>query len=299
MLKLRSPAKINLFLRVTGRYPNGYHSLASLFQVISLSDYIHFALHSPTPYPPILQSPILHPQTNLDPNANLDHLTCTDPSLPTDNTNLILKAADLFRRKTGLNFRLQAHLEKNIPHQAGFGGGSGNAATTLWALNILLRQNIPETILQEWSAEIGSDIPFFFAHGTAYCTGRGEIVERLPAIQNVPLWVVKPKIGLSTPAVFKQLQLNELPPREPLHFLKEFSTGNMQCFNDLEEAAFSVHPPLRSLKNLLLDSGFHTVVMTGSGSGFFCLGDATPPSIEDLVSYPVSYLNRTAETWYT
>ena len=279
MLKLRSPAKINLFLRVTGRYPNGYHSLASLFQVISLSDYIHFKINPP--------------------NELQDQLTCTDSSLPTDNSNLILKAADLFRRKTGLNFHLHAHLEKNIPHQAGFGGGSGNAATTLWALNTLLEQNIPETTLQEWSAEIGSDIPFFFAHGTAYCTGRGEVVERLPAIQDAQLWVVKPKIGLSTPAVFKQLQLNELLPREPLHFLKEFSSGNLHCFNDLEEAAFSVHPPLRSLKKLLLDSGFHTVVMAGSGSGFFCLGEGSPPISQDLVSYPVSYLNRTAETWYT
>lgn len=279
MLTLRSPAKINLFLRVVGRYPNGYHSLASVFQAISLFDEIHFSVDTT--------------------KTESDQLSCTDPTLPTDHSNLILKAADLFRRKTGLSFSLRAHLDKRIPHQAGFGGGSGNAATTLWALNQLCGRPASETSLQEWSGEIGSDIPFFFSHGTAFCTGRGEIVEDLPSTQKINLWIVKPAIGLSTPKVFQQVQLDQLMPRDPLHILKEFSLGYPCYFNDLEEAAFLVHPGLRDLKALLLGAGFHTVLLTGSGSGFFCLGDCSPPNMADLWSYPVSFLNRIKNAWYS
>lgn len=278
MLTLRSPAKINLFLRVVGRYPNGYHSLASLFQAISLFDEIHFSI---------------------DPSKKgRDQLSCSDPSLPTDHSNLIVKAADLFRRKTDLSFSLRAHLDKKIPHQAGFGGGSGNAATTLWALNQLCGRPASEASLQEWSGEIGSDIPFFFSHGTAFCTGRGEIVEELPSAQKTNLWIVKPAIGLSTPKVFQQVQLDQLVSRDPLHSLKEFSLGYPCYFNDLEEAAFFVYPGLRDLKALLLDAGFHTVLLTGSGSGFFCLGERVPPKMTDLWSYQVSFLNRSKDAWY-
>src|SRR5262249_13981075 len=108
MLTLLSPAKINLFLRILGKRPDGYHELASLFQAIDLADTIHFSL------------------------SDADHLTCTDPAIPVDRSNLIWKSVNLFRRKTGLNFHLKIHLEKKIPHQAGLGGGSSNAATTLW-----------------------------------------------------------------------------------------------------------------------------------------------------------------------
>ncbi len=144
MLTLNSPAKVNLFLRILRRRSDGYHDLASLFQAISLYDTIHFAL------------------------SDHDELTCDKPGIPTDSTNLILKAADLFRRKTGLKFGLKAHLEKRIPHEAGLGGGSSNAATTLWALNQLHGQPASPDELIAWSGEIGSDITFFLSHGTAY-----------------------------------------------------------------------------------------------------------------------------------
>src|ERR1700733_15970617 len=116
MLTLLSPAKLNLFLRIVRRRPDGYHDLASLFQTVSLADTLHFSL------------------------SERDQLTCTDPALLTDHTNLVLKAVDLFRKKTGLSFGLKIHLEKHIPYQSGLGGGSSNAATTLWALNQLTKQ---------------------------------------------------------------------------------------------------------------------------------------------------------------
>ena len=143
MLTLASPAKINLFLRVLHRRQDGFHDLASLMQTVDLSDTIHFRL------------------------GEEDGLTCTNERLPTDNSNLILKAADLFRRKTGINQGLVAYLEKRIPMEAGLGGGSSNAATPLWAFNSLCGSPATEAELVSWGAELGSDVAFFLSHGTA------------------------------------------------------------------------------------------------------------------------------------
>lgn len=286
-LTINSPAKINLFLRIVGRRQDGYHELASLFQTVSLFDVIHFS---------ILEK------------KSTDELSCNDLGIPVDTSNLILKAADLFRRKTGLSFGLKVHLEKNIPYQSGLGGGSGNAATTLWALNQLCGQPATVEDLCAWAGEIGSDISFFFSQGTAYCTGRGEIVRSLPALQpiNQKLWIVKPQGGLSTPAVYKQVNLNHLAQRDPEEFLKRFYTGDaedFEYFNDLEGPAFVVMPALADLKAKLLGMDFQEVVLTGSGSGFFCLGkiadlDGMGIAGLGLECHEVQFINRSPDKWY-
>ena len=275
-LTLFSPAKVNLFLRIVGPRPDGYHDLASLFQTISLGDTLRFTL------------------------ASHDHLTCTDPTIPVDGRNLVLKAADLFRKKTGLHFGVSVHLEKNIPSQAGLGGGSSNAATTLWALNQL--HGCPATVadLQTWSAEIGSDIPFFFSCGTAYCTGRGEIVSNLPPLPQQKVTIIKPAIGLPTPAVyarFRKLGLAE-HPTSPQEELRRFLAGELRHFNDLEAAAFAEEPSLAMLKRDLLASGFYTVLMAGSGSAFFCLGKADRKPNPHHFQSECQFLSRPESNWF-
>ncbi len=94
--------------------------------------------------------------------TGVDRLTCTDPRIPVDDRNLAMKALHLFRGKTGLKFNLHIHLDKRIPAEAGLGGGSSNAATTLWALNDLLERPVSKTQLIEWAEELGSDVPFSF-----------------------------------------------------------------------------------------------------------------------------------------
>ncbi len=274
MLTLISPAKINLFLRVLSRRPDGYHNLASLFQAISLYDRIHFSL------------------------SDRDELTCNKEGIPTDKTNLILKAADLFRKKTGLKFGLKAHLEKHIPHEAGLGGGSSNAATTLWALNQIYGQvaNLQELIA--WSGEIGSDITFFLSLGTAYCTGRGEVMQQLDSLPNQKLWIAKPQEGLSTAAVFKSLDISKLSKQDPISVLNAFYHGNPHYFNDLEWTAFQLKPSLKSIKAQLLESGFEKVVMTGTGTAFFCFGNPHSTSIKEMNLYPVDFVRRLSDQWY-
>lgn len=276
MLCLHSPAKINLFLRILQRRPDGYHEIATAMQTIGLADKLHLSL------------------------AENDHLTCTDSSIPTDDTNLVMKAVNLFRRKTGIATGVQAHLEKYIPAQAGLGGGSSNAATTLWGLNLLCNKRATESQLMSWSAEIGSDIPFFFSQGSAYCTGRGEKIQPIAPLEQKPLWIIKPSEGLSTPEVYRRLNVSSLPERHPDKCLEDLLRGGSSYFNDLEGPAFSALPKLKTLKEQLIGSGYEAVVMSGSGSAFFCIGKNIPPDqLKGLFSVETHFLQRQPGSWYT
>jgi 4-diphosphocytidyl-2-C-methyl-D-erythritol kinase len=275
MITLISPAKINLFLNVRSKRSDGFHELASLFQTINLHDNIHFAL------------------------SERDSLTCTDPEIPLNTSNLILKAVNLFRLKTNLKFCVSINLEKKIPMQAGLGGGSSNAATTLFALNKLNFEPLTIKELSILGAELGSDVPFFFSHGTAYCTGRGEIVEDLRDLPQRELLIVKPKEGLSTPLIFQNFNLAETPLKDPLKTLRGFYEDTPDYFNDLEKPAFKVLPTLKTLKNTLKNNGFDTVLMSGSGSSFFCLGHAQLIDNHDFAfMHKAFFLNREKNKWY-
>lgn len=275
MQKYFSPAKINLFLRILKRRPDGYHEIASLFQAIDLCDTLFYSFGSE------------------------DKLTCTDPSIPTDRNNLILKAVDLFRKKTTQDFKVKIHLEKKIPVQAGLGGGSSNAATTLWALNELCDRPATLDQLIQWSGEIGSDITFFLSQGTAYGMGRGEVLRFLPALQKKLLSIVKPSEGLSTPEVYKKLDVSILQQRDPEKILADFCDGRYNCFNDLEIPAFALMPELAHLQSRLKSSGFSDVLMSGSGSAFFCLGYGDLSDFTNMQCFSASFINRTIHEWYS
>lgn len=275
MLTLISPAKINLFLQILNKRSDGYHELASLFQAISLHDTLTFRL------------------------STSDNLTCCDPNVPLDASNLISKAVNLFRIKTGLKFQISIHLEKKIPMQAGLGGGSSNAATTLFALNKLLSTNLSLDELKKIASLLGSDVAFFFSQGIAYCTGRGEIIEDLKPLPKKNLWIVKPPEGLSTPLIFKNLQPSDMSKKDPKQVLQNFLNGNPDYFNDLEIPSFKVLPSLKMLKSDLQNLQFDTVLMSGSGSSFFCLGDTKFIDIQYLTTnYEASFLSRNKKKWY-
>lgn len=277
MTRYYSPAKVNLFLHVKERRPDGYHELSSLFQTIDLFDTLDITCCE-----------------------NHDRLAVNDPSIPCDTTNLILKATALFRQKTKSSQYFNIILNKNIPMEAGLGGGSSNAATTLWAINVLCGS--PATIeeLMTWGAEIGSDVAFFLSEGTALCTGRGEKIHPVPALTPQRSgWIVKPSFGLSTPSVYKHLKLAKLPQNEPEKALKKIIEGELCYFNDLESPAFSLSPPLAALKEELITLGYEKVMMTGSGSAIVCIGLQQPPEREGLWAQKICFVNRNADTWYS
>lgn len=137
---------------------------------------------------------------------------------------------------------------------------------------------------------------FFLSQGTAYCTGRGEKIQSLPSLKSTSLWIVKPQEGLSTPAVYAKVNLKNLLQINPETVLQSWRNGEPVFFNDLEEAAFSQMPSLQDLRKRLLSSGFHTVILCGSGSSLFCLGKGKPPP--GLFSQQVTFCNRPSNHWY-
>lgn len=262
-----SPAKLNLFFRVLRKRSDGYHEIASLFQAIDLCDTVTIE------------------------KTERDSLTCSDPELPCDSSNLAWKALYLFRQVFPFSFPIHIHLEKKIPIQSGLGGGSGNAATVLWGLNELCGRPATVEQLAEMGARLGSDVAFFFSTGTAYCTGRGEILEPVSLPQPIQGWLAKPTFGLSTPLVYKETRVDALPNRDPRKAIQ-----NYPCFfNDLEPAAFRLESRLIAFKNQLDAMRFDSVTMTGSGTAFFCLGK---PDAVDSSLIPFLSLNRSLSSWY-
>lgn len=278
-LSLYSPAKINVFLQIHSKRPDGYHGLASLFQAIDLYDTLHFSL------------------------ADEDSLSCTDPEIPVDDRNLVKQAIQAFRQKTGLHtLKIKCHLEKSIPSEAGLGGGSGNAATTLWALNTLAGFPLKTKALMEIGGQLGSDIPFFLSKGTAYCTGRGECVRELPHLPSQNLWIVKPHYGLSTRLVYETYRsstqsLGLCDPEQALE--KSLSGDSLCCFNDLQAPAFQLRPELAELSHFLTQQNLYSAVqLCGSGTALFCLGESKPP-VSDCKLFQASFINRSSDTdWY-
>lgn len=255
-MQLASPSKINLFLRVLGRRPDGYHEIASLFQAVSLHDDMYFAA--------------------LPSDANADQLSCNNPAVPVDDSNLVIKAFKAFRARTGVKTYFRVQIDKRIPAQGGLGGGSGNAATALWAANKLSGKPLTTEELADVGAEFGSDVSFFFSMGTAYCTGRGEILKPLDRLLPQTLWLIKPKEGLSTADVFKKLDLSttsDADPQELLRKIQEEIFVLCDYINDLEKPSFELLPCLAEIKDALEEAGFNKVAMSGSGTTFFCMGE--------------------------
>ncbi|QVL58189.1 MAG: 4-(cytidine 5'-diphospho)-2-C-methyl-D-erythritol kinase [Simkaniaceae bacterium] len=271
-MKLFSPSKLNLFFRVLSKREDGFHEIASLMQAITLGDTLLFE------------------------ESEKDCLTCTDPKIPTDNRNFIHRARALFRTKTDFKTPIAIHAEKRIPAEGGFGGGSGNIATTLWALNQMSGKGVNEATLRQWAGELSSDAPFFFSTGTAYTTGRGEKVFSLPPLEKKTLYLAKPEGGLSTPLVYRHCEPN-VNDIDPKRLLGHAIAGDLEGINDLEYAAFALRPDLWELKEGLINLGFETVAMTGSGTGFYCLGSVENPSLPGIQFWKTSYLSR-GEKWY-
>lgn len=291
-LTLFSPCKINVFLRITNKREDGYHDLASLFHVISLGDILKFSL---------------------SPSNTKDALSTNVSGVPLDDSNLIIKALNLYRKKTGTEKFFWIHLDKRVPTGAGLGGGSSNAATALWAANQFSGCPATEKELQEWSSEIGSDVPFFFSNGAAYCTGRGEIVQNVPPLvsSDIPMVLIKPQQACSTAEVYKRLRLDQTSNVDPSVLLERISTSGISqdvCINDLEPPAFEVLPSLKRLKQRITAAGrgeYDAVFMSGSGSTIVGIGSPDPPQFiyddeeyRDVFLSDANFLTREANEWY-
>lgn len=270
-----SPAKINLFFRVIEKRSDGYHSIASLFQAISLFDEIEITLSEKDQF-----------------STNVSYLSW-EPS------NLIYKALERFRVKTHLTDPISINLLKKIPVGAGLGGGSSNAATTLYLLNELFGKPLSLLELIQIGQMIGADVPFFFSSGSAYCTGVGEIMQEVDFVLQEPLHIVVPPFSLSTPLVYKNCIPGESSDQDPLSLLSQVKNGDILGSNDLEPAAFRLNPEMEEIKKSLLYYG--DVTMTGSGSAFVLRGEKPSFLPKDFQIYTSSPIQKqsTERDWFS
>lgn len=272
VLTLHSPAKINLSLRILGRRPDGFHEIQTTLCRIALHDTIEIRRNSSV-------------------TRSVD-LTCSDPAIPLDETNLALRAVRLFEKETGTEQSCTIHLEKRIPAGAGLGGGSSNAAAVLQGLNQMTGGPIPPQRLLSISACLGSDVPFFLlntAAGTG--TGRGEIVTPIPFPWELPLVLIKPPFPIPTPWAYQRWassrELHGIP------YAPQICPWG-QMLNDLERPVFEKHLLLPALKTQLLGSS-HTLaaLMSGSGSTMFAI-TRTAVAAENLAAQAREWCGDTA-----
>jgi len=251
-----APAKLNLFLETLGRRDDGYHEIETLMVAVDLYDTLSVS----------------------DDGAGGIVLRCDDPTLPTGDDNLVVKAARRLRAATGCRRGASIDLHKVIPAQAGLAGGSSDAAAALVALDRLWDLRTPPGRLDAVAAEVGSDVAFFLHGPASVCRGRGERVEPVTAGRAWHFVLVCPPEGLGTAEVFGRLRLPDRP--RPVGPSLEALAGDdpaalgRTLFNRLQPTAESIRPALRrvgdalaALRPGLLDGH----LMSGSGSAYFGL----------------------------
>lgn len=256
----QAPAKVNLGLQVLSRRPDGYHELDTLMARISLCDTL------------VVQTDN-SPHLCLSVKRSYPHALRTE-HIPATSENLVLRAAELLRRRAGQLFGARLTLIKRIPTAAGLGGGSSDAATTLATLNRAWSLNYPRDELLGLAAELGSDVPFFLANAVfARCTGRGERVQALST--RLRLWLVVAKLpgGLSTAAVYRGCQpTGAQASLEPL--VVALQGGDVPAVarllrNDLQSSAEKLSDDVLSLKAEFSRLPLWGHQLTGSGSAYF------------------------------
>ena len=245
---LPAPAKLNLFLHITGRRADGYHLIESVFQLIDWQDTIHLAIRH-------------------DGMISREDLLPTDAPLPADD--LCTRAARALQSATGCQLGAHIQLEKHIPAQAGMGGGSSDAATCLIGLNHLWNLRLPLTKLEQIGLSLGADVPFFLRGHNAWVSGIGEQITPLPdgiLDSQQHFLVVKPENGLPTPAIFASPNLK----RDTAHAIILVFTENPYNFgcNDLQSVAELLEPQVNQALAVLKQQGLNPR-MTGSGSAVF------------------------------
>ncbi len=247
---IKSPAKVNLLLKIVGRRADGYHELNSIFQKISLSDTLAFRI---TDAPGI-------------------KLHCDRADVPTDENNLVVKAAITLRQSAGVEAGVDIRLEKSIPVSAGLGGGSGNAATTLAILNEMWGINYPASRLMEIGLGVGADVPFFLGGPLAWVEGIGEKINPLDTVASVPLLIIKPGFGISTAQAYNESTFDFAPCEQRPETIDDLRSGDpariaTRLYNDLEPWALKNYPALARLKHKIRTTPPFPLGVSMSGSG--------------------------------
>ena len=256
-ITLRAPAKINLFLKVMKRRPDGYHEIISLMQKIELFDILKLSKEGET-----------------------IRLSCPDSDLPDNEDNLVYRAAKAFVAATGDKTGIRIVLEKRIPVAAGLGGGSSDAAAVLKGLNILLKAGVNLGELARIARPLGADVPFFIQdYSAAIATGIGDRLEEFEPLTGLWLLLVNPGFGLSTKWVYENFPLTTgVNPyilarvrKMQENLLESIPSLFIEFGNDLEVVSINRFPEIGNMKNELEQAGAVATLMSGSGPTVFGL----------------------------
>jgi 4-diphosphocytidyl-2-C-methyl-D-erythritol kinase len=251
---VKAPAKINLSLDVLHKRPDGYHEVEMVMTTIDLADRIELSLLEEDRI-------VIHSHNRF---------------VPDDQRNLAYQAAHLLKERFQVKQGVIIGIEKTIPVAAGLAGGSSDAAATLRGLNKLWRLGLSLDELAVLGAEIGSDVSFCVYGGTALATGRGEIIEQLPAPPTCWIVLAKPFIGVSTAEVYRRLNVERIqhPPTKQMISAIEKGDFNGVCNsvgNVLEDVTLSLYPEVAQIKDQMKRFGADAVLMSGSGPTVFSL----------------------------
>jgi 4-diphosphocytidyl-2-C-methyl-D-erythritol kinase len=249
---LPSFAKINLLLRVLGKRTDSFHEICTIFQTVSLCDYLTFS------------------------EADEISLTCSDDRIPVNEENLVVKVGKILREKFNIERGAKIHLEKRIPAPGGLGGGSSNAAVALLALVKLWNITIDFEELRAIGKTLGSDVPFFFCGGTALGTGRGTEIRSLEDFRENYVLIVAPKIDISTGKAFAMLNAPDLTNKSPKSILQicreqvnALYLRQTALTNDFERVIFEIEPRIGEIKEKLFSCGAKRALLSGSGASVF------------------------------
>lgn len=247
-MQVIAPAKINLSLRVLGRRSDGFHKIETLIAPISLCDEIKIEQRS---------------------GKQEIAFRCDDPSVPKGEDNIVVRAANTFFEETKIASGISIALKKAIPHGAGLGGGSSDAASTLLALNELFETDLPREALAKMAEMIGSDVPFFIFQSAAVCKGRGEFVSPTRLREQLSILLLKPEFGVPTQWAYSRWRdSREIPGVS--YGTQQFTQRSF--VNDLERPVFEKFVFLAQLKMWLLKQPeVGAALMSGSGSTVFAV----------------------------
>jgi 4-diphosphocytidyl-2-C-methyl-D-erythritol kinase len=245
-MQVLAPAKINLSLKILGRRGDGFHEIETLIAPISLYDKI-----------------------DIEKQSRWIDFSCDDPTVPSRDENLVVRIAKAFFEKTKISSGVRIKLHKKIPHGAGLGGGSSDAAATLRALNQLFETKLSREELAKLGSTIGSDVSFFLFESVAVCKGRGEIVNPTTVKKKLSILLLKPAFSVSSAWAYSRWQ----DSREIPGILYQPQNFDGQSFlNDLERPVFEKFVFLAHLKTWLLKQAeVGAALMSGSGSTVFAV----------------------------
>ena len=248
-LTVKAFAKLNLTLDILGTLPNGYHSIESIFQSISLHDIL------------LIES-----------GTKEISVTCSNPNIPQGEENICYKAIETFLKHAGINDGVSVHIEKHIPEAAGMGGGSADAAATLLALSKIYRHILDDKALRSIAAQLGADVPFCMMGGACIATGTGEILTPLPPCPDCDIVLVKQGAKPSTAELYKRFDMKGSPAHsDTAAAILALEAGNLDDVTDNVSNCFAPlwGESVSKIKSDMLICGALAAELTGSGPTVF------------------------------